>query len=487
MSLDIQTAKDKTASAIGSSAEKFKPNTVVSIFKDGKNILRRSFGTARDTDRFVMTLENHFFLTLIILLLSEQKKLRLNDKLSRFVPEYKHGDEITVRNLLDRKTGIRDFFYGEIMRRMNETDNGILDEERRIRDAAASAKFYSLEAVLSLIGGLDLEAKPGTEEQWGVAHIPFLRTVCEKAAGKSLWAFAEENIFCPLGMKNTRPGGENIEYTLLFRNEKPLSFLPEQDNPYIFTTDLEDTEKLLCGLFGGKVLSEKSFAAATDFHRVNEHWCFEKSDGFIYACFDFYGTDGSGVLYCDQGTGVLAAVLAAEEGKYIIGEGGNFLFFRKDLRRILAEEFTFPKNTKMVPYNKHNCMGAMDLTVTKEQLNFVDDAKTTICYAAAYPHHKLFVEEESGRAVGLLDLYVDKKKDCYEISIVLIDKRYQHRGFGKVMLRFAVDYLKAQGAKRLTIGVNRFNIPAQKLYRSVGFTEDNVYEEGIMMSQKLCD
>ena len=39
MSLDIQTAKNKTASALGSSAEKFKPNTVVSIFKDGKILL----------------------------------------------------------------------------------------------------------------------------------------------------------------------------------------------------------------------------------------------------------------------------------------------------------------------------------------------------------------------------------------------------------------------------------------------------------------
>ena len=68
---------------------------------------------------------------------------------------------------------------------------------------------------------------------------------------------------------------------------------------------------------------------------------------------------------------------------------------------------------------------------------------------------------------------------------MLIDKRYQYRGFGKIMLEFAVDYLKKAGAKRLEIGVNRFNFPAQKLYKSVGFTEDNVFEEGIIMSQKL--
>ena len=50
-----------------------------------------------------------------------------------------------------------------------------------------------------------------------------------------------------------------------------------------------------------------------------------------------------------------------------------------------------------------------------------------------------------------------------------------------------VDYLKKAGAKKLSIGVNRFNIPAQKLYKSVGFTEDCVYDEGIWMTQLLSE
>ena len=485
MTFDMTAAKERLSSALESAAAEFEPNTVVSVFKDGALVLRKSYGTAKETDRFVMTLECDIFLSLMALLLIEQKKLRFSDKLSRYIPEYKHADKITVRNLMDKKTGIRDFFYGEIMRRMDEADSGISDEERRLRDTAASAKYYSIEEVLALVGEAELEAKPGTEEQWGMATEPFLRTVIERAAGESLWELAEKNIFHPLGMKNTRRGGENIEYSVIFRNEKFLSFLPEQDNPYLFTTDLADAEKLLLGLFGGKLLSEKSYSMATDFRRVNERWGFELNDGFINTCFYFYGTIGSGGLYHDPGTGVSAVVLTSEEAKYVVGANGSSRFFRKEMRGALSEIFTYPKNTKMVPYNKHNCVGAMNLEVTKEQLDFVDDAKTTICYASGYPHHKLFVEEESGRAVGLLDLYVNKKKQQYEISIVLIDKRYQHRGFGKVMLRFAVDYLKAQGAKRLTIGVSRFNIPAQALYRSVGFTEDNVYEEGMMMSQTL--
>lgn len=484
MLIDIEEKKKKIEGEIDAFSEKFGSSGAVSVFKDGNLLLRRAFGGSTENSRFVMTLECDFYLCLMLLLLVQQKKLRFSDKLSRFIPEYRYADEITVRNLLDGKTGIRDFFYGEIMRSAKESDSSVSDEERRVRDAAASTKYYSFEEVLSLIGELPLESKPGTEAGRGTGLYPFMRTVIERASGKSLWDFAYENIFSPLGMKNTLQGGEGIEYTILFRNKKPLSITPDPDNPYIFTTDLADTEKLLAAFFGFKLLSEKNFALAADFKDDGDHWGLGLGDGYVYAFFSLYGTNGSGTVYHDFATGVSIAVLSPKEEKYI-EENGSYFFFRKELRRALAEEFTFPRNTKMVRYNKRNRVGAMGLEVTKEQLDFVDDAKTTIAYAASDPKFKLFVEEESGRAVGLLSLYVDKKNDIYDISIVLIDKRYQHRGFGKIMLEFAVDYLKKAGAKRLEIGVNRFNLSAQKLYKSVGFTEDNVFEEGIMMSQKL--
>jgi RimJ/RimL family protein N-acetyltransferase len=53
------------------------------------------------------------------------------------------------------------------------------------------------------------------------------------------------------------------------------------------------------------------------------------------------------------------------------------------------------------------------------------------------------------------------------------------------MLKWAVDYLKNEGAKELEIGVNRFNIAAQKLYLSVGFSVKAVYEEGMTLHMEL--
>ena len=51
--------------------------------------------------------------------------------------------------------------------------------------------------------------------------------------------------------------------------------------------------------------------------------------------------------------------------------------------------------------------------------------------------------------------------------------------------KWTVEYLKNEGSKELEIGVNRFNIPAQKLYKSVGFRVKSVYDEGMILHIKL--
>lgn len=53
------------------------------------------------------------------------------------------------------------------------------------------------------------------------------------------------------------------------------------------------------------------------------------------------------------------------------------------------------------------------------------------------------------------------------------------------MVTHAVRLLKEAGAKKLEIGVNRFNIPAQKLYMSVSFQLDTVYEGFMRLKMEL--
>lgn len=121
---------------------------------------------------------------------------------------------------------------------------------------------------------------------------------------------------------------------------------------------------------------------------------------------------------------------------------------------------------------------AMQLSINDEQLEYMMNAKEAICLAYAY-EHELFILTEGNRSIGLVAFSLDSTNEKYYIESVLIDKKYQQRGFGKIMMSKGIDHLKSLGCKHLSIGVNRFNIAAQELYKSVGFIEKTVYEDFI--------
>ncbi|MDD3401675.1 MAG: GNAT family N-acetyltransferase [Eubacteriales bacterium] len=52
---------------------------------------------------------------------------------------------------------------------------------------------------------------------------------------------------------------------------------------------------------------------------------------------------------------------------------------------------------------------------------------------------------------------------------MLIDRRYQNRGYGRIMLRLGMDILKKAGAKKLELYFSRNNSAALGRYKSVGF------------------
>ena len=164
---------------------------------------------------------------------------------------------------------------------------------------------------------------------------------------------------------------------------------------------------------------------------------------------------------------------------------GTWRYFRRDSREAITSAFTYPTNTKIVKINKSNFWDALNLKVAQEQAEFVLEAKSSIAMGLMYPTKKTFIQMEGQVCVGLLVLDINPKKEYYHIDIILVDKRYQGRGYGKHILEFAVETLKAAGAKSLKIGVNRFNYGAQKIYMDAGFTPKSIYEEGMELHMNL--
>jgi CubicO group peptidase (beta-lactamase class C family) len=114
------------------------------------------------------------------MVLYDRGKLRLDDPVSRFLPEYRSGSKarVTVRDLLMHRSGLP-----------------------AGRDLYRSAKDPS--EARRLVLGTALDAEPGTHEEYSDLGADVLGFVIESVAHEPLDRFLERTVYRPLGMQST--------------------------------------------------------------------------------------------------------------------------------------------------------------------------------------------------------------------------------------------------------------------------------------------
>ena len=171
------------------------PGCGVSAIKNGRLVYKRAFGMANldyDVPNTTSTLFNLAssskpFTAASVALLAQQGKLSLDDDIRKYVPELpKYDETITIRHLLYHTSGIREYQALILF--------GGLDAENALND----------KAILKMLARQkNISFKPGSKHQYSNSNYHLLGIIVGRVSGKSLRAFAEENIFKPLGMKNT--------------------------------------------------------------------------------------------------------------------------------------------------------------------------------------------------------------------------------------------------------------------------------------------
>ena len=171
------------------------PGCAVGAVKDGRLVYKRAFGMANldyDVPNTTSTLFNLAssskpFTAASIALLAQQGKLSLDDDIRKYLPEMpKYDETITIRHLIHHSSGIRE--YQALLLFGGQTPDNALSD-KTILNLLARQKNISF--------------KPGTKHQYSNSNYHLLGIIVGRVSGKSLRAFAEENIFKPLGMKNT--------------------------------------------------------------------------------------------------------------------------------------------------------------------------------------------------------------------------------------------------------------------------------------------
>lgn len=240
-------------------ANKTAAGLSVGVVRDGQLVFNRGYGMANlelsvpvnNSTVFRLASVTKQFTAASVLLLIEQKKLSLSDKLAKFYPDFPRGKEITILNLLNHTSGIKDY-----------TDGLLWD---------LSPKGWPTPELAKRLAGIGFDFPPGTHWHYSNSGYFLLGQIIEKVSGKSFAEFTSANLFKPLGMMDTAVDDESD--IVPFRaagysksKEAPSGF---SNAPFIpmsvvyaagaTHSTVSDMAKWNVALYGGKVMSAESF------------------------------------------------------------------------------------------------------------------------------------------------------------------------------------------------------------------------------------
>ena len=130
----------------------------------------------------------------------------------------------------------------------------------------------------------------------------------------------------------------------------------------------------------------------------------------------------------------------------------------------------------------------LGLKVAESQKQYVSDSYGMLARAFAYRQQRsrAFVIYDDETPVGM-GLYYDLPDlECYDLSQIFIDERYQGKGYGKAATKAVLEAMKQDGKySKVDLCYIEGNDAAKKLYESFGFVEIDRDEDEIIMEMNL--
>ncbi|MCC6651433.1 MAG: beta-lactamase family protein [Candidatus Eisenbacteria bacterium] len=116
--------------------------------------------------------------------LAEAGKLSLDDRLSKYLPDFPHADSITLAMLCAHRSGVGDFFNGAY-------------------DALDKKKLAHNRDYLPLFRDQPLWFAPGTSQRYSNGGYVLLGEVIAKVSGEDYYDYLAKHVFGPAGMRST--------------------------------------------------------------------------------------------------------------------------------------------------------------------------------------------------------------------------------------------------------------------------------------------
>ncbi|WP_313503934.1 serine hydrolase domain-containing protein [Kaistella carnis] len=227
----------------------------VAVSENGKIVYTKSIGYSdvatktrpTETTKYRIGSISKTFTSALVLKAAEENKLSLDTKISKFFPNIKNADKISIANLLNHRSGIHSFTDNENYLSWNTQKKSEKELLKIIED-----------------GGSDFE--PDSKADYSNSNYVLLSFILEKVYNKTYSEILSEKIIEPIGLKNTYYGrkinmnnNEANSYTFAdeWKKESETDLSIPMGAGAIVSTP-SDLLQFSNALFNGKIISEKS-------------------------------------------------------------------------------------------------------------------------------------------------------------------------------------------------------------------------------------
>lgn len=262
--INQEKKKQEIDSIIQAYAAINKFNGTALIHYQNKNIFEKSYGW-QDAEKKISNQNKSVyqiasltksFTALVIVKLSEEGKLSFKDPVSKFIPDYPRGNEITIEHLLTHTSGIY-----EVLR------------NKEYFSMLHTGKLIAKNKELSFFKNEPLDFEPGTQFSYTNSGYIVLGLIIEKLTGLSYENAVKKIILNPLKMNHT-----GFNYLALKSTYKtiPYSYISKtrQEKTEVWNSTLtgpagqiystaEDLYNYYIGLRDYKIVSKEAFKKAT--------------------------------------------------------------------------------------------------------------------------------------------------------------------------------------------------------------------------------
>ncbi|MES2304321.1 MAG: serine hydrolase domain-containing protein [Gemmatimonadota bacterium] len=202
------------------------PSASVAVVRGGVMVYQQAYGEGRvgtpatTSMRYAIGSVSKQFTATALLMLAEEGKLSLDDKVSRWFPKLTGANEISLRQLLSMTSGYQDYWPQDYV-------------------FTAMQGPTTAAAIMGKWASQPLDFAPGTQWQYSNTNYIIAAAVVEKVAGVPFIDFLRQRIFTKLGMASVRdfdagPLGADDAGAFLRNGLGPLRAAPKEAAHWLF-------------------------------------------------------------------------------------------------------------------------------------------------------------------------------------------------------------------------------------------------------------